>query len=57
MSIHALAATATTPGAAILDATSDYVPQMVIVGAGGVTAGAVFLAWKRGWGFFKGLAR
>lgn len=48
---------ATTPGAAILNATTDYLPQMAAVGGGAIVVGAGLLVWRRGWSFFKGLAK
>lgn len=50
-------ATPVTPSSAILDATSDYLPQLTAVAVGAIAVGAGVLVFRRGWGFFKGLSK
>jgi hypothetical protein len=52
----ALAATV-TPSSTIIDATTQLLPQLLLVGGAGIVVGAGVLVLRRGWGFFKGLAK
>jgi hypothetical protein len=50
-------ATPVTPLSTITDATSTLLPQLLAVGGAGIAVGAGILVLRRGWGFFKGVAK
>jgi hypothetical protein len=50
-------ASAPDPVSTITSATTSLLPDLLAVGGAAVAVGAGVLVLKRGWGFFKGLAR
>lgn len=48
---------AITPLSVITTNTADLLPQLLAIGGIGVVVGAGLLAFRRGWGFFKGMSR
>jgi len=55
--IAALVASTATPLSTISDATSTFLPQMLGVGGAAIVVSAGILVLRRGWGFFRGVAR
>lgn len=51
-----LASTA-TPLSTIQGATTEFLPQMLAVGGAAILVSAGILVLRRGWGFFRGVAR
>lgn len=57
MLLVSLAAATVTPVSTISAATADFLPQMLAVGGVAIIASAGILVLRRGWGFFRGVAR
>lgn len=55
--ISALVQTVATPASTITAATAELLPQLLLVGGAGIVVGAGLLVLRRGWGFFKGVAK
>lgn len=50
-------ASTVTPLSTITSATTDFLPQMLAVGGVAIVVSAGILVLRRGWGFFRGVAK
>jgi hypothetical protein len=50
-------AAATAPADVIAGATTTLLPQLLTVGGAAIVVSAGLLVLRRGWGFFRGMAR